>query len=53
MMAVASPGSDIVRLPSATTLDGSSSRPTEATTHGSLDDDQALQRLIFDLIRKS
>lgn len=53
MMAVASPNSDIVRLPSATTLDGSNSRPTEATTHGSLDDDKALQRLVFDLIHKA
>lgn len=53
MMAVASPGSGIARLPSATTLDGSSSRQAEATTHGSMDDDKALQRLVFDLIRKS
>ena len=53
MMAVASPHSGIARLPSATTLDGSASRQTEATTHGSLDDDKALQRLVFDLIHKA
>ena len=53
MMAVASPHSDIARLPSATALDGSASRSTEATTHGSLDDDKALQRLVFDLIHKA
>ena len=53
MMAVASPHSDIARLPSATAIDGSASRSTEATTHGSLDDDKALQRLVFDLIHKA
>jgi hypothetical protein len=53
MMAVASPGSEVARLPSAATLEGSTSRPPEASTHGSLDDDKALQRLVFDLIRKA
>jgi len=52
MMAVASPETAIARLPSAQGLDGRCSRPTEATTHGGLDDDPALQRLIFDLIHK-
>ena len=54
MMAVASPQSHVVRLPSATSpLEGGGSRPAEATTHGSLDDDPALQRLVFELIRKA
>ncbi|WP_201774015.1 N-acetylmuramidase domain-containing protein [Pseudoxanthomonas suwonensis] len=53
MMAVASPHSGLVRLPSATTLDVGGTLPTEATTHGSLDDDKALQRLVFDLIHKA
>ncbi|WP_202922290.1 N-acetylmuramidase domain-containing protein [Pseudoxanthomonas koreensis] len=53
MMAVSSPGSDIARLPSAGMLEGGTRRPLEATTHGSLDDDKALQRLVFDLIRKA
>ena len=52
-IAVPSPHSDIARLPSATTLDGRATRRTEATTHGSLDDDKALQRLVFDLIHKA
>jgi len=52
MMAVASPQSTPARLPSATGLDGGTLSP-EATTHGSIDDDKALQRLVFDLIRKA
>lgn len=52
MMAVASPQSTPARLPSATGLDGGALAP-EATTHGSIDDDKALQRLIFDLIHKA
>jgi len=53
MMAVASPQSAIARLPSATGLDASCSRPPEATTHGSIDDDEAVRRLVFDLIHKA
>ena len=52
MMAVASPQSTPARLPSATGLDGGTLSP-EAATHGSIDDDKALQRLVFDLIRKA
>ena len=53
-MAVASPQMDIARLPSATSpLDGNGNRPAEATTHGGLDDDPALQRLVLDLIHKA
>lgn len=53
MMAVASPASEITRLPSELVLDGSASRSTTAATHGSLDDDPALQRLIIELVRKA
>lgn len=53
MMAVASPASEITRLPSELVLDGSAGRSTTAATHGSLDDDPALQRLIIEMIRKS
>ena len=52
MMAVSSPQTTPARLPSATGLDGGS-LSTEATTHGSLDDDKALQRLVFDFIGKA
>lgn len=53
MMAVASPASEITRLPSELVLDGSAGRSTTAATHGSLDDDPALQRLIVEMIRKA
>ncbi len=52
-MAVASPATEITRLPSELILDGSAGRSTTAATHGSLDDDPALQRLIIGMIRKS
>ncbi len=52
-MAVASPASDITRLPSELALDGSAGRSTTAATHGTLDDDPALQRLILEMIRKA
>ena len=52
MLAVSSPQTTPARLPSATGLDGGS-LSTEATTHGSLDDDKALQRLVFDFIGKA
>ena len=52
MVAVSSPQTAPARLPSATGLEGGSLSP-EATTHGSLDDDKALQRLVFDLIHKA
>lgn len=53
MLAVSSPQSTLASLPSATGLSSSSTRPTEAVTHGSLDDDKALQELIFEVIRKA
>lgn len=52
MMAVTSPQQVPTRLPSASGLDGGS-LSTEATTHGGLDDDKALQRLVFDFIHKA
>ena len=52
MLAVSSPQTTPARLPSATGLEGGSLSP-EATTHGSLDDDKAVQRLVFDLIHKA
>lgn len=53
MLAVASPQTAIARLPSAQGVDTRCSRPTEATTHGSLDDDPAVHHLVVQLIRKS
>jgi len=50
---VPSPHPHIARLPSATLGDECSNRRTEATTHGSIDDDKALQRMVFDLIREA
>lgn len=52
-LAVSSPQSTVTSLPSATTLQEASSRPTEAVTHGSLDDDKALQEVIFKMIKKA
>ena len=52
-LAISSPQSTLASLPSASSLRESSSRPTEAVTHGTLDDDKALQRLIFEMIRKA
>jgi len=52
-VAVSSPQSTLASLPSANGLGDSSSRNTEAVSHGSLDDDRALQQLIFALIAKS
>jgi hypothetical protein len=53
MIAVTSPRPSIVRLPGATTSNNVTSRATEASTHGSMDDDPALQQLVFDLIHNS
>jgi hypothetical protein len=52
-LAISSPQSTLASLPSASSLRESSSRPTEAVTHGTLDDDKALQQLIFEMIRKA
>ena len=49
---ISRPQTTPARLPSATGLDGGS-MSTEATTHGSLDDDKAVQRLVFDFIGKA
>lgn len=52
-LAISSPQSTLASLPSANSLRESSSRPTEAVTHGSLDDDKAVQEVIFEMIRKA
>ncbi|HVK52862.1 MAG TPA: N-acetylmuramidase domain-containing protein [Pseudoxanthomonas sp.] len=51
--AVSSPQSTVASLPSAQNLQQAASRPPEAVTHGSLDDDKALQEVIFKMIRKA
>ena len=52
MVAVASPRGSIVRLPGAT-APHQNTRPTEATEHGGLDDDPAVQQLVCDLIHSA
>jgi len=53
MVVVPSPQAGVLRLPTATSLSALPGRSTEAATHGSLDDDPALQQRIFRLIRES
>ena len=50
---VPSPQAGVLRLPGTTSLSALPGRTTEAATHGSLDDDPALQQRIFRLIRES
>lgn len=52
-VAISSPQSTLASLPSANGLSDSTSRNTEAVSHGSLDDDKAVQQLIFALIAKT
>lgn len=51
MLTVASPQPGAIQLPGRHGAGPARGRPTEAASHGSLDDDPALQQRIFELIR--
>jgi hypothetical protein len=53
MVSVSSPKSSALRLPGATAANAGTGRPVEATNHGGMDDDPALQQLVFELIHRA